>query len=77
MAREERPEGGIIGVHDAVEGLTHLFYDDARLRCGLWITMWKKELHAFARVEITHPTCIVCAAWQPVPLDLPLWRTWE
>lgn len=63
-----------MGVVDKVEGLTHLCYDDARTRCGLWFTMWKKELHDFVHVYDMPPTCIVCAQWQPQPLDKPLWR---
>lgn len=64
-------------VRDHVEGLTHLMYDDMRTRCGIWVFMYKKELHKLEYVENAPATCIVCAGWQPVPLDTPLWRTWE
>lgn len=67
------------GVIDRVEGLVHIAYDDIRTCCGLWFAMFKKGAHKIECVLDAPATCLVCACWQPEPLNKPLWRPpeWE
>ena len=61
-----------IHLYDELSGLTHTTYDDIRIDCGIYWSMYNKTDYKFVEAPLRVPTCVACVALRAV---YPLLKT--